>query len=120
MNRLNSRHHLLFPAAEWSLRPPAVFLRGSRSLIPHLSRGDHDFMHRVVPLVPLLGHRTLEAAASLWRPEHDTMRDIDGLCIAIGRAAAHEKSHQLESHLAELAIESLQMQKSVLKQVEFQ
>lgn len=119
MNRLNSKHHLLFPAAEWLLRPEAAFIRKTHSLIPRMTRADHDYMHNQVPIVPALGHRTLISAGHLWTPEGDTIRDIDGLCIAIGKAAAHERTHRIEADLAELAIEALQMEKAVLGEVEF-
>lgn len=117
MERANSRHHLLFPAAEWSLRPEGLKLRGTPSLIPKLTRPDHDYMHEVVPIIPALGHNTLRAVSRLWTPERDTYRDIDGLCRAIGKAAMHERSHYLESSLAELTIEALELEKTVLKEI---
>jgi hypothetical protein len=45
------------------------------------------------------------------------MRDIDGLCLAIGKAALHERSQPIESQLAELTIEALQLEKEVLQEL---
>lgn len=116
-NRGTTKHHLLFPAAEWMLRPEASYLRQQSSLIPRIRNEGHVYLHSVVPLVPMLGYRTLTAAMHLWTPEEDTMRDIDGLCLAIGKAATHQKSHQIEKDLAGLTIEALQMEKAVLQDI---
>lgn len=117
MERFNSRHHLLFPAAEWSLRPEGQAIRSTPSMIPKLRRVDHDYMHEVVPIIPALGHNTLRAVSRLWTPENNTYRDVDRLCIAIGKAATHERSHPIESDLAELTIEALELEKTVLKEI---
>ena len=74
-------------------------------------------MHRRVAIIPLLGHNTLRSVSRIWTPENNTMRDIDGLCLAIGKAALHERSQPIESQLAELTIEALQLEKEVLKEL---
>lgn len=114
MDKSASRHHLLYPALEWNIRPQGAELRGTPSLIYKLPRFEHDIMHEEVAIVPLLGHNTLRSVARIWTPEHDTFKDIDGLCRAIGKAALHERSQPIETSLAELTVEALQAQKRVL------
>lgn len=117
MNNRSSRHHLLFPAAEWSLRPQGAEMRSTPSLIARITRDEHDYMHRQVAIIPALGHNTLRAVSRLWIPEHETYRDLDGLCRAIGKAATHERSHRIESDLAGLTIEALEMEREILKEI---
>lgn len=119
MERNNSRHHLLFPAQEWMLRPEGRELRTSPGLIARLTRADHDYMHEVVPIVPALGHMTLKAVSRLWTPERNSYRSLDTLCLAIEKAATHERSHPIESDLARLSIQALQLEKQVLREIGF-
>jgi hypothetical protein len=86
-------------------------------MIPVLRRGDHDIMHQVVPIVPALGHNTLRNVPELWTPRGNTLQDIDSLCLAIDKASAPHRVHQLERDLAGLAIEALMMEKQVLLEV---
>lgn len=119
MERNNSRHHILFPAQEWMLRPEGRNIRTTPSMIISLNRADHDIVHDALPIIPALGHNTLRAVSRLWVPERNTYRDLDNLCRAIGQAALHERSHPIESGLAELTIEALELEKQALKDVGF-
>lgn len=112
-----TRHHVMFPAPEWMLRPEGQEIRTTQSMIPHIPRPEHDYMHRVVAIVPALGHNTLRAVSRLWTPENNTYKDIDQLCRLIGRAAMHPRSHKIESDLANLTIEALQLEKQVLREI---
>lgn len=112
-----SKHHLLFPRQEWDLRQQGRRMRARHSMIPVISREDHDHMHDVVPLVPALGYHTLMATERLWTPRNDTIRDIDGLCLAIDRASSPSRVHEIERDLAGLAIEALLLEKTVLKEI---
>jgi hypothetical protein len=116
MNQRPSRHHLLFPRAEWDLRPEGRKIRQTRSMIPTMRRDDHDYLHSVVPIVPALGHHTLNALPGLWTPQNNTYTDLDSLCVAIDRASAPHRVHQLERDLAGLAIEALLLERNVLKE----
>lgn len=112
-----TRHHTCFPAPEWMLRPESQAIRTTPSMIPRIPRPEHDYMHEVVAIVPALGHNTLRAVSRLWTPENDTYKDIENLCRAIGKAAAHERSSSIESGLAELTIEAFELERGVLKEI---
>jgi hypothetical protein len=86
-------------------------------MIPIMRRGDHDIMHETVPIVPALGHHVLLAIPKLWSPRGNTFQDLDSLCIAIDKASAPPKVHQLERDLAGLAIEALMMERNVLRDI---
>lgn len=116
-NRGTTKHHLLFPAAEWMLRPESAYLRQRPSLIPRMRNEDHAYLHTQVPVVPALGYNTLRAVVQLWTPEEDTIADIDGLCRALDQAASHEKSHPIESDLAGLCIDALILQREIILEV---
>jgi hypothetical protein len=99
------------------LRPEGRELRTSPGMISRLTRGEHDYMHEVVPIVPALGHTTLRAVSRLWTPERNSYKSIDTLCIAIDKAATHERSHPIETDLARLTIQALELEKQVLKEI---
>lgn len=120
MNNNRSKHHLLFPRAEWELRPEARKIRQTPSMVPVLTRENHDIIHDRVSIVPLLGHHTLNAIPGLWTPRGDTIRDIDSLCRAIDWASTPRLVQPIERDLAGLAIEALMMEKDILKEVGFE
>jgi hypothetical protein len=115
-----SKHHLMFPRQEWALRPEGESIRNTPSLIATISRGDHDYMHEEVPLVPLLGYHTLRSLPHIWEPSGNTYQDIDGLCLAIEEATDHPRSHRMEKDLGGLAIEAMMLQKQILKEIGYE
>lgn len=117
MERANSRHHFVFPEAEQSLRPEGQFIRTHPSLIRKLTRPDHDIVHQRVSIIPALGHNTLRAVSRLWVPDNNSYRSLDNLMLAIDEASKHPKSSRIETALAQLTIEALELEKSALKDI---
>ena len=114
-----TRHHFLFPSAEHMLRQEGVAITTHPSMIGDLSRSDHDIVHKLVPIIPALGHNTLRAVTRFWVPDRDHYRSLDNLMSAIDKAASHPKSHPIETKLANLTIEALELEKIVLKEIGF-
>jgi len=112
---MNSRHHILFERTAWMSRPDAARVRSARSLIPIIDRVDHDVLHEHCPPVPLLGAYALRSIAQDFVPQDDTFKTIDALLAAIHAASLHPRAHQLERRLADVAIESIELQRNFLK-----
>lgn len=109
-------HHILHNRQEWSLRPEAQYIREHPSLIPRIPREVHEELHKACPPVPLLGFYALKRTVKMWTPDNFTLASIDNLQFAIEDAAKHEKSHEIESQLAYLAIEALELQKPFIRE----
>lgn len=112
----NDAHHILHTAREWRLRPEGIALREHPSLIPRISRDSHEALHRACPPVPLLGYHALRRIVSLWTPDIDTMKSMDNLLFAIEEASWDPRSHPLESKLAELVMQGVDVQRPFIRE----
>lgn len=111
----NDAHHLIHSKRDWSTRPETLIIREHPSLIPRIDRDTHEALHRACPPVPLLGYHALLRTIRLWTPHEDTIRSMDNLMFAIEEASWHPKSHPIESALAELAIQAIDLQKPFVR-----
>ena len=110
------RHHILHNRQEWSLRDEALKLRETPSIVPRISREDHNTIHSNCPAVPLLGFNALQRVLKIWEPDVDTLKSVDGLMSAIEQAGRHEKAHPIETELAQLAVNAIDLQRPFLRQ----
>lgn len=104
-------HHLLFPRAEWSLRPDAKRLRETQGMMVRLDRSVHDEIHRECPPVPLLGFYALQRTIREFYPQRDTLATIDSFVEAVDIAAKHPKAHRIERELAQLTIDAVLLER---------
>lgn len=111
-----NRHHILYHAKEWSLRPYAKSMRETPSLIPNMDRLVHEELHMNCPPVPLLGYYALEKTRSNFNPTGNTLDDMDGLMSAMEKSTRWERFHPLERELAGLAIEAIELQRPWVKE----
>lgn len=109
------RHHVLHLRREWSLRPETAELRETPQLIPLIDREVHEELHRVSPPVPLLSYYVMKNTVARFEPQATTLATIDDLMISIEQAAQHERTHRLERQLAAIAIETLDLQRGILR-----
>jgi len=103
-------HHIIHTKAHYTISPEARQLRNEPSLIPRIDRDAHNELHANCPAVPLLGYHTLNRVVKDFYPQRTTLASIDDLLFAIENAARHEKAHPIESKLAFLAIEAIELQ----------
>lgn len=115
MEKGMDRHHLLFPRAEWSLRPNALKLRGSSSLIMPIEKTSHMELHRVCPPVPALGHYALERTVRLYEPQNDYIDSLENLMSSIEASADAPKAHDNEKELALLTVDALDYQRRFIR-----
>lgn len=108
------RHHILHARQEWSLRPEAAALRETPQLIPLIDRDVHDEIHRLAPTVPLLSYHVMKNTVARFEPQPTTVETMDDLMLCIDRAARHPRAHRIERALAHIAIEALEIQRTVL------
>lgn len=113
--RYRDGHHILHERREWTNRPQASAIREHPSLIPRIPRELHEEIHANVPPVPLLGYYALVRTAKLWTPDPDTITSMENLMEAIDKASKHERSHPIESDLAHLAIQAIDLQRPFLR-----
>ena len=113
----NDDHHIVHNRQEWELRPEGKLIRQTPSLIVHIPRSEHDYIHANSPAIPLLGIHALQRTANFFRPSGDTLTDISRLQSSIERAVKHPKSHEIETRLGHLAIESLDIQRLLIKEI---
>lgn len=109
------RHHLLNPAREWTLRPESKKLRESQGLIIPIDRAVHEEIHTNCPPVPLLGFHALRRTVREFQPHPDHLISIDNLMFAIESASRHPSSHRIESELAMLAVQAIDLQRGYLR-----
>ena len=110
-------HHILHNRQEWELRPNAKRLRQTPSLIARLERPLHDEIHRECPPVPLLGHYALERTVRLFEAGSTTLESMDNLMLAIEQSSQHPKAHDIEKHLAELAVWAIDLQRPFIGRI---
>lgn len=108
-------HHLLFERVAWDARPEGRRLRATPSLIPSIPRDIHEDLHRECPIVPVLGSQALMKAGSVFKSSHDTMTDMDRLMKAFEAAGNHHRAHDVERHLAELAVWAVDLQRPFVR-----
>jgi hypothetical protein len=105
-------HHVLWQRNHWSTSPEAKAMRQTHSLIPKMDRQWHEAIHGELPPVPVLGTYALRRTLMGFEPTNDTLRDMDGLALAMDKAT--KNSHTLGRELAGLAIENLMAQKPMV------
>ena len=105
-------HHLLHTKNHWTATKEAQALR-SMYVYP-LEREIHENLHRDVPPVPLLGYYALSSVLREVNPIKNPSYDLNELTGALERSSRHYKCHPIERELAELAIESIELQKPYL------
>lgn len=109
------RHHILHTGAEWNLRPETRMLRETPQLVPVIERPIHDEIHRLSPAVPLLSYYVMKRTVSLFEPQATTIETIDNLMMSIDGAGNHFRAHRIERDLAQLAIQTLEIQRDILR-----
>lgn len=109
------RHHILHTGAEWNLRPETRMLRETPQLVPVIERPIHDEIHRLSPAVPLLSYYVMKQTVSLFEPQATTVETIDNLMMAIDTSGNHYRAHRIERELAQLAIQTLEIQRDILR-----
>lgn len=112
----NDGHHILHSKRSWSMYAESLQMRENHTLIPKIDRDTHEALHRACPPVPLLGYHALQRTIRLWTPDEDTLKSVDNLMFAIEEASWHPKSHPIESALAELAIQAIDLQKPFIRE----
>lgn len=108
-------HHVMFDKKSWESRTESKHLRYNHSLIIPIDRQVHNELHRDIPIVPLLGYHALKQVNKLYEPEGDPLKDIDKLMLSIEESSHHPRSHAIETHLAELAIWAIDLQRPYIK-----
>ena len=113
---MRDRHHILFPRQEWSLRPESRDLRNTQPLIPRIDRELHNEVHRQVPFVPLIGYHALRRVATDFYPARGTLASIDDMMLSMEKVSKHPKALPLEIGQIALAIEALDIQRTILRE----
>lgn len=109
------RHHINFGRREHELRAESRMIRETPSLIPLMERGAHTELHKHCPAVPVLGYHALMRVARDFDPSPDTFESLENLMFAIESAARHPRMHELERRMADIAIESLDLQRPFIR-----
>lgn len=109
------RHHINHGRLEHELRPESRMIRETPSLVPLMDRGIHTELHKHCPTVPVLGYHALMLVARDYNPTDDTFESIDNLMLAIESAAKHPRAHELERRMADIVVESLELQRPFIR-----
>ena len=110
-----SRHHIMHEAASHNSRAESRYLRNQPTLIPRIDRLAHNEIHDVCPAVPLLGSYALQSVVRTFEPGRDTFESVSNLLSSIELASRHPKSHRIETELAQLSIQAIEMQMPFIK-----
>ena len=108
---MRDKHHILHNRLEWELRPEARRLRQTRTLVPDIDRTVHNQIHAVCPPVPPLGYYALRVIENHFEEGNSTLQSMDNLMKAIEIGANHPRAHDLEKHMADLAIWAIDLQR---------
>lgn len=76
----------------------------------------HRALHATVPGVPVLDIFAQQRVASLYRPTHDIMDNIELYMLAVEEAVASPKSHSIERQLASLVIHAVDLQRPFIRE----
>jgi len=113
-----SRHHEVYNGLEWSLRPDAKAIRENPALIKRMYWEQHQEIHAHTVAVPLLGFYALQRTRKLFEPQSTHLGSLENLMSSIETAAMHPRSHDIESQLALLAIDALDLQRPFIAAIE--
>ena len=118
MERVRSdNHHIVHNRLEWEERPEGMLIRQTPSLIVHIPRDEHNWIHDNSPAIPTLSVHVLQRAARFFNPSGNTLTDVSRLQSSIERAVKHPRAHDIEQRLGYLAIEALEIQRLLVKEV---
>lgn len=109
------RHHLIHTRSDWTSNKTAKRLRDTPELVPRIDRQLHNEIHRQAPAVPLLGYHALYRVSRDFETAETSWESLENLMRVIEQASRSPKSHRIESQLALLAVESLDIQRVILK-----
>lgn len=109
------KHHLLHTRSDWTSNKTAKRLRDTPQLVPRIDRELHNEIHRLAPAVPLLGYHALYRVYRDFEPTSTAWGSAESLMRTIEQASQHPRSHPIESNLAELAVQSIDIQRLILK-----
>lgn len=104
-------HHIIHENREWSLRPEAKSIRETPSLIVKIDREEHNELHRTCPAIPLLGYHALIRTRKTFEVGDNPIQSMENLMRSIEEASNHPRAHEVEKHLAELAIWAIDLQR---------
>lgn len=105
------RHHVLFNKREWESRPQYKSLRENPGLIIPMDREVHNELHRADSLVPLLGYYGIMAVQREFYRGRTHLETVDNLMFAIEKSKDNPRKSNIEKGLAELALQSLDIQR---------
>lgn len=105
------RHHVLFNKREWESRPQYKQLRENPGLIIPIDRDVHNELHRNVPQVPVLGYYAIMAVQREFFRGRTHLDTVDNLLFALEKAKEHERLHDLDKSLADLALQAIDLQR---------
>jgi len=115
-SELVDKDHFLWSRPQWEHSVPARKLRRLPSLSALMYRDVHEAKHKETPPVPLLSHYTIVRALNCYEPGETPIDSLDNLMEAIDNASNSPKAHEIEKHLAELAIWTLDLQRPYIEQ----
>lgn len=111
----SSRHHILETRKDWESNSQASKLRHTHELIPRIDQDAHDSLTLNCPIVPLLGYKALDIVVADFKPGVGTLDSIDKLLISINKVTQTKSIHKIERELAELAMQSIELQIPFIK-----
>ena len=110
-NRPMDRHHVLFNKREWESRPQYKELRQNPGLIVPMDRDIHNELHRSLAHVPVLGYHAIMAVNKEFYRGRTHLETLDNLMFAIESLENHPRLPDLDKSLANIALQSLDIQK---------
>lgn len=110
------RDHIFWREKDWSATKEANTIRTMGSLIIRLDRWTHEEKHRNTPPIPLLDYYTLVSVPKFYEPGRTPIESVENIQTAIEMAANTDKTHDIQKHLAELAIWALDLGKPYWRQ----
>ena len=110
-------HHLLFYQRDWTARPDSKALRKNPWLVIPMEQDAHNALHAVVSYVPTLGRHVLSLVRRAYTPiEGDYVASAVELMNTIQIESNHIRVGCFEREVAEMVIESIEMQMGYIKQ----
>lgn len=112
-------HHVIYTAREWNLRPEGKSIRDTKGLIVgNIYRDDHEEIHKNCPAIPLLGHQALLRVRRTFVEGNSTLQSMENLMRSISEAGRQTRAHPIETQLADLAVQAIDLQRPYVKRIE--
>ena len=93
-----------------------MFRAKQLGLVALMGADEHRALHSAVPGVPVLDIFAQQRVASIYKPTHNILDNMELYMLAVEEAMASPKSHSIERQVASLAIHAVDLQRPFVRE----